>query len=262
MPCLPLVAVSACTRQLGLHPFHVAGDKYVRAVAEAAGALPLVLPALPGLFDLPTLLEQIDGLLLTGSPSNIEPQHYQGAPSAADTLHDPARDASNLPLIHAALQAGVPLLAICRGFQELNVALGGTLHQRVHEVGPYQDHREPADQPLEVQYAAHQRLLVEPGGILEKLGIPAQIQVNSIHGQGIDRLAPGLRIEAIAPDSLIEAVSVDDAGAFALGVQFHPEWRVSSHPHYLAIFQAFGAACRQRAMQRQPTHIFPSGDFA
>ncbi|MDM3885697.1 gamma-glutamyl-gamma-aminobutyrate hydrolase family protein [Pseudomonas sp. BCRC 81390] len=249
----PLVAVSACTRQLGAHPFHMVGDKYVRAVFDAAGALPMMLPALPGLVEPSDLLAHVDGLLLTGSPSNIEPWHYQGAPSPAGTLHDPARDACNLALIPAALSAGVPLLAICRGFQELNVALGGTLHACVHEVAPYQDHREPAEQPVAVQYAARQPLLVEPGGVLARLGLPRRCQVNSIHGQGIDRLAPGLRVEALAEDGLIEAVSLPWARDFALGVQFHPEWRVLEHPHYLTIFQAFGAACRQRAERRSTT---------
>lgn len=250
---LPLVALSACTRQLGAHPFHVVGDKYLRAVATAAGALPMMLPALPGLIAPNDLVAQIDGLLLTGSPSNIEPWHYQGPPDPAGTLHDPTRDRCNLALIPAALSAGVPILAICRGFQELNVALGGTLHTCVHEVGRYQDHREPAEQPVAVQYAARQPLLVEPGGLLERLGLPRRCQVNSIHGQGIDRLAPGLRVEALAEDGLIEAVSLPQAPAFTLGVQFHPEWQVLEHPHYLAIFQAFGAACRQRAERRYLT---------
>ncbi len=250
MSSIPLVAVTACTKQLGLHPFHVVGDKYVRAVVQGAGALPLVVPALAELLDIPVLLDNVDGLLLTGSPSNVAPHHYQGEPSTPGTLHDPARDATNLPLIEAALRAGVPLLAICRGFQELNVALGGSLHQCVHEVGPYADHREPADQPVEVQYAARQGLRVQPGGLLEAMGLAAQLQVNSIHCQGIDRLAQGLRVEAIAPDGLIEAVSVSDTQAFALGVQFHPEWQVRNNPAYLAIFQAFGVACRRRAAQR------------
>lgn len=250
---LPLVGLSACTRQLGAHPFHVVGDKYLRAVAAAAGALPMMLPALPGLIAPSDLVAQIDGLLLTGSPSNIEPWQYQGAPSAAGTLHDPTRDSCNLALIPAALSAGVPILAICRGFQELNVALGGTLHACVHEVGRYQDHREPAGQPVVVQYAARQPLLVEPGGLLARLGLPRRCQVNSIHGQGLDRLAPGLRVEALAEDGLVEAVSLPGARAFTLGVQFHPEWQVLEHPHYLAIFQAFGAACRQRAERRCTT---------
>jgi putative glutamine amidotransferase len=166
------------------------------------------------------------------------------------TQHDPARDQTTLPLIRQAIAAGIPVLGICRGFQEMNVAFGGTLHQRVHEVAGMLDHREPDEQPLEVQYAPRHPLQVQPGGVLAGLGLPREIAVNSIHGQGVERLAPGLRVEALAPDGLIEAFSVIDAPSFALGVQWHPEWLVGSNPNYLAIFQAFGEACRKRAEQR------------
>ncbi|SFP95637.1 putative glutamine amidotransferase [Geopseudomonas sagittaria] len=246
----PLIGVSACSKQIGLHPFHIAGDKYLRAVAVAAGGLPLVIPAMPGLIDIPGLLEHVDGLLLTGSPSNVEPHHYQGPGSAPDTHHDPARDGLTLPLIRAAVDAGVPLLGICRGFQEINVAFGGSLHQRVHEAGPFMDHREDHEAPLEVQYGLRHPLHVQPGGLLERLGLAPQFEVNSVHGQGVERLAPGLRVEGVAPDGLVEAFSVARARTFALGVQFHPEWRVTEHPAYLAIFRAFGDACRERAAQR------------
>lgn len=250
MSRLPLIGVTACTKQVGLHPHHIAGDKYVRAVAIGAGGLPLIIPALAELIDQPTLLASLDGLLFTGSPSNIEPHHYSGPASAPGTPHDPARDRTTLPLIRAAVAAGVPLLGICRGFQEMNVAFGGSLHQKVHEVGPFMDHREPDNEPLEVQYAPSHPLRVQPGGVLAGLGLPSEIQVNSIHGQGVERLAPGLRVEALAPDGLIESISVEGAQSFALGVQWHPEWQVRSNPHYLAIFQAFGEACRKRASQR------------
>ena len=246
----PLIGVSACSKQIGPHPFHIAGDKYLRAVAVAAGGLPLVIPAAPALIDIPDLLERFDGLLLTGSPSNVEPHHYQGPDSAPGTQHDPARDSLTLPLIRAAVDAGVPLLGICRGFQEMNVAFGGTLHQRVHEVGPFMDHRDDPEQPLEVQYGLRHPLYVQPGGLLEQLGLAPQFEVNSVHGQGVERLAPGLRVEGLAPDGLVEAFSVERARTFALGVQFHPEWQVSEHPAYLAIFRAFGDACRERAAQR------------
>lgn len=250
MPRLPLIGVTACTKQIGLHSYHVAGDKYVRAVAVGAQGLPLIIPSLAELIDQPTLLENLDGLLFTGSPSNVEPHYYGGPASAPGTPHDSLRDRTTLPLIRAALEAGVPILGICRGFQEMNVALGGSLHQKVHEAGPFQDHREPENEPVEVQYAPRHALHVQPGGVLAGLGLAAQIQVNSIHGQGIDRLAPGLRVEATAPDGLIEAFSAIDARSFALGVQWHPEWQVLSNPDYLAIFQAFGEACRERAGQR------------
>ncbi|SRR3989344_3226782 len=250
MSRLPLIGVTACTKQVGLHPYHIAGDKYVRAVAVGAGGLPLIIPSLGDLLDFDALLSSLDGLLFTGSPSNVEPHLYNGPASAPGTLHDPARDATTLPLIRAAVAAGVPVFGICRGFQELNVAFGGSLHQKVHETGTFMDHREPENEPVEVQYAPSHPLHVQPGGVLAGLGLPDEIRVNSIHGQGVDRLAPGLRVEALAPDGLIEAISVEGAQSFALGVQWHPEWQVRSNPEYLAIFQAFGDACRKRASQR------------
>lgn len=246
----PIIGVTACTRQVGLHPNHIVGDKYVRAVAVGAEALPLVIPALGELIDHDTLLASVDGLLFTGSPSNVEPHHYSGSASAPGTHHDTCRDATTLPLIRKAVDAGIPVLGICRGFQEINVAFGGTLHQRVQEVTGMMDHREPADQPVEIQYALRHAVRVQSGGVLAGIGLPDEIQVNSIHGQGVQRLAPGLRVEALAPDGLIEAVSVEGASSFALGVQWHPEWQVRSNPNYLAIFQAFGEACRKRAGQR------------
>jgi putative glutamine amidotransferase len=256
MSRLPLIGVTACTQQIGSHGYHISGDKYARAVAVAAQGLPLILPSLGELIAPADILSAVDGLLFTGSPSNVEPYHYHGFASAPGTAHDPARDATTLPLIRAAVAAGVPVLGICRGFQELNVAFGGTLHQQVHETGTFMDHREPDNEPVEIQYAPSHSMHIHPGGVLAGLGFAEEIRVNSIHGQGIERLAPGLRIEATAPDGLIEAISVPagapfaSAGAFALGVQWHPEWHVTCNPDYLSIFQAFGDACRKRATQR------------
>lgn len=250
MSRLPLIGVTACSKQIGLHAYHISGDKYVRAVASAAKGLPLILPSLADLLTSSDILDALDGILFTGSPSNIEPFHYNGPASAPGTAHDSARDATTLPLIRAAVEAGVPVLGICRGFQEMNVAFGGSLHQKVHEAGPFMDHREDDSLPLEGQYAPSHPVHVQPGGVLAGLGLASETQVNSIHGQGIERLAPGFRVEAVAPDGLIEAVSVIEGKAFALGVQWHPEWQVSLNPDYLAIFQAFGDACRKRALQR------------
>lgn len=255
MSRLPLIGVTACTQQIGSHGYHISGDKYVRAVAVAAKGLPLILPSLAELIDPADILAAVDGLLFTGSPSNVEPYHYSGPASAPGTAHDPARDHTTLPLIRAAVAFGVPMLCICRGFQELNVAFGGTLHQQVHQTGTFMDHREPANEPVEIQYAPSHLMHIHPGGILAGLGMQ-EIRVNSIHGQGIERLAPGLRVEATAPDGLIEAISVAPGAAFAsfdifvLGVQWHPEWQVTQNPDYLSIFQAFGDACRKRATQR------------
>lgn len=250
MSRLPLIGVTACSKQVGLHAYHISGDKYVRAVATAAKGLPLIIPSLGDLLAPVNILDGLDGILFTGSPSNIEPFHYQGPASAPGTAHDPARDQTTLPLIRAAIAAGVPVLGICRGFQEMNVAFGGSLYQKVHEVAGMMDHREDDTQPLHIQYGPAHPVTIAPNGVLAGLGLAHSIQVNSIHGQGVDRLAPGLRVEATAPDGLVEAFSVKEGKAFALGVQWHPEWQVSSNPDYLAIFQAFGDACRARARQR------------
>ncbi len=248
MPRVPLIGVSACTRQIGHHSFHIAGDKYLRAAAVAG--LPLVIPALGDLINPTALLDSVDGLLFTGSPSNVEPHHYGGSASAEGTPHDPPRDQLTLPLIRAAVEAGIPVFGVCRGFQEMNVAFGGSLYQKVHEAGPYADHRERAEDPVDIQYGLSHPLHVQPGGLLERLGLPLHMEVNSVHGQGVERLGEGLRIEALAPDGLIEAFSVEAAQTFALGVQWHPEWKVHEHPYYLALFQGFARACQERAGRR------------
>lgn len=235
---------------LGLHPFHAVGDKYARAVLEASGGLPLLIPALAEELRLDELVGRLDGLLFTGSPSNVEPRHYEGPPSHPGTLHDPARDATTLPLIRKAVRAGVPVFGICRGFQEVNVAFGGSLHQRVHEVAGHLDHRDDESQPLDVQYGPAHDVVLAPGGLLRRLAESDRVRVNSLHSQGIERLGPGLAVEARAPDGLIEAFRVEGAARFALAVQWHPEWRVMDDPFSRALFSAFGAACRDRAESR------------
>jgi putative glutamine amidotransferase len=225
----------------------MAGEKYLKALADAAEALPLIVPVLADLVDVDELLSRCDGILLTGSPSNVEPQHYDGAASREGTLHDPARDALTLPLARRALERGIPLFAVCRGFQELNVALGGTLHQHVHEVPGFRTHKEDPGDPLEVQYGpAHPVTLVE-GGLLRRLAGTDTVMVNSLHSQGIRRLAGGITVEALADDGLVEAFTVDEAPAFALAVQWHPEWQVNSNPFSMKLFKAFGDACREYA---------------
>ena len=242
----PLVGLPCCTRLVGDIPTHWVGDKYVRAVSDAAGAVPLLLPALADRLAAADVVARLDGLLLTGSRSNVEPHHYQGEASQPGTLHDPERDALTLPLIRAAIGAGLPVLAICRGIQELNVALGGTLHQRVHEVAGRLDHRAPeGDVARRYAHSAHVVALT-PGGMLERIAGERELVVNSLHSQGIDRLAPDLVVEAAAPDGQIEAVR-HAAAEFVLGVQWHPEYRAMENPFSRALFTAFGAACRARA---------------
>ena len=245
----PLIGVSACRQQLGKNSSHTVGDKYVEAAGFAG--IPLILPARAEPSNPRRVLERLDGILFTGSPSNVEPHHYNGAPSVEGTKHDVFRDRLTLPLLQAAIADGVPVFCICRGFQELNVALGGTLHQRVQELPGYLDHREPQDAPLEEQYGPRHLVIVQPGGLFERLGMEHSFMVNSLHGQGIDRLADGLRAEALAPDGLVEAVSMDDAPGFVVGVQWHPEYRFADNPVSLRLFQAFREACLAHAMGEQ-----------
>jgi len=234
---------------LDLHPFHAVGEKYIVALL-GAGVLPLLVPALGEALAADDLLATVDGLLLTGSVSNVEPRHYGGAPSAPGTLHDPARDATTLPLIVRAIAAGVPLLGICRGFQEMNVALGGTLWQEVHGEGGLSVHHEDLAQPLDVQYGPAHEVTLAEGGVLRRLNGGGRLTVNSLHHQGIRALAPGARVEATAPDGLIEAFSVPEARALTLAVQWHPEWKAAEDPFSRALFDEFGQAARSRALAR------------
>lgn len=227
------------------------GEKYLAAIIDAADALPLITPAMAEGIDLDELLRRLDGVLLTGSYSNVEPHHYEGEPSETGTLHDPHRDAVTLPLAKRALETGVPLLALCRGYQELNVVLGGTLHQKVHEVSGYHNHLENKDDPLDIQYGPSHPVHLAEGGLLRKLAGCDSVMVNSLHAQGVAKLATGVTVEAVADDGLIEAFRVDDVSGFALAVQWHPEWQVMENEFSTAIFKAFGDACRARASQRQ-----------
>lgn len=246
-PSIPLIGVVACNQQIGLHPFNIVGEKYLLSVVNGAKGFPLVIPSLD--VELPTkdLLARLDGILFTGSPSNVEPHHYQGVPSEAGTHHDPKRDAMTLPLIKAAIEAGVPVLGICRGFQEMNVVYGGSLYQKLHEVGTFIEHREDKHAPVDVQYGLSHQVNLVAGGLLHDAWGCDTAEVNSVHTQGVERLGEGLQPEAFAPDGLIEAFSVKNAKSFALGVQWHPEWKVTENAFYTAIFEAFGQACRQYA---------------
>src|SRR6202167_6654471 len=247
MSRLPLIGIPAHRRLCGEHYFHMAGEKYIEAVAAGAQALPVPIPALGLEMELPSVLETFDGLLLTGSASNVEPHHYGGPASEPGTLHDPNRDATTLPLIPRAIAAGLPVLAICRGFQEMNVAYGGTLHQRLHEVPGHLDHRDDETLPLEEQYGPAHEVLLEPGGVLRQIAGRERLQVNSLHWQGVETLGEDLRVEARAPDGVIEAFRVADSPGFALALQWHPEWHFEDNEFSRALFAAFGEASRQRA---------------
>jgi putative glutamine amidotransferase len=219
----PIIGVPADRRVYEPHPFHMVGEKYLKAVIEAADAVPLIIPVLADDLAIDELVDQVDGVMLTGSPSDIEPHHYGGESDDPDALRDPHRDALTLPIARHALETGVPLFAICRGFQELNV----------------------------VQYGPSHPVTLVEGGMLAHLAGTGEVMVNSLHGQGVARLADGVTVEAVADDGLIEAFTVDGAKSFALAVQWHPEWKATSNEFSTAIFKAFGDACRERAGKRR-----------
>ncbi len=237
----PSVGLVCDHRRVGKHPFHMAGEEYIAPLRDGAGAMPLLIPVLDPPLAPEDILASLDGLLFSGSPSNVSPRHYGGRPARKGSLQDDRRDSTALPLLRAAVEAGKPVLCICRGFQELNVALGGTLHQQVHEVPGRLDHREKGT-ALDEQYAPAHPVTVTEDGLLARIVSRRSFEVNSLHGQGIDKLAPPLHADAAAPDGQIEAVSMPRAKGFVLGLQWHPEWRWAGNEVSRAIFAAFGAA--------------------
>ncbi len=245
----PIIGIPADRRLLNSHWFHCVGEKYINAVVQAADAVPVLVPALGERY-LREWLAAFDGILFTGSPSNVEPHRYLGPKSAPGTWHDPERDSTTLPMITGAVEAGLPILGICRGFQEINVALGGSLAQNLQELPGNLDHREKKDLSLDEQYGpVHDIELVE-GGILHKIAGTRHMKVNSLHAQGVERLAPTLVPEARAEDGVIEAFRIDGAKSFALAVQWHPEWKVMENPFSRALFAEFGKAGRAHAGRR------------
>lgn len=238
----PLVGVTADFRTYDNAPYHVVGDKYLRAVWETADCTPLIIPAMAESQEATALLESVDGLMFTGSPSNVHPTRYGHTPSEHYEPYDEARDAMAFRLIDRALEKGVPCLFVCRGFQELNAALGGTLHAKVHEVEGRLDHRMPKHDDPDVRYGLRHGMSFTPGGPFARIAGATEIEVNSLHGQGIDQPAPGLEVEGLAPDGTPEAVSVTGAKAFALGVQWHPEYKPQENDFSTRLFRAFSEA--------------------
>lgn len=240
---LPFIGIPCCLRSINERAFHTVSERYPNAIIDAAGCLPILIPSIGPKIDLGALLDGLDALLLTGSPSNVEPSHYGGPPSQEGTLHDPDRDATTLPLIREAVRRDMPILAICRGIQELNVALGGTLHQRIFEMpGRFNHRRRKGPMTIDERYGPAHGVQLSAGGRLIELAGTAELMVNSLHGQGIDRPAPDLLVEAVAPDGQIEAVSLPGA-RFVVGVQWHPEYKALENPFSRALFAAFAQAC-------------------
>jgi putative glutamine amidotransferase len=250
MTAKPIVLVSADLKAIDGHHWHMTPTTYLEAVVYGAGAMPLMLPALAGALDLDAILDRVDGVLLSGSKSNVHPSLYGAEPTPDHEPYDPARDATTLPLIRKAIDKGVPLFAICRGYQELNVALGGTLHTEIQTFEGRMDHRAPVAPTSDERYAIRHKVHVVKSGCIGRVLDTDEIDVNSLHRQGIGTLADRLVIEATAPDGTIEAVSVEGAKAFAVGVQWHPEYWVRSDKPSSRLFAAFGEAVAARAAAR------------
>ena len=254
----PIIGVVCDVIKNGANSFHGAGEKYINAIAHGANAIPILIPAQIAGEDLESLseffdvdfFEQLDGVFFPGSPSNVEPHHYGDEKSATPDSHDRQRDGSSLPLIKLAIEKGIPLLAACRGMQELNVAMGGELYQCLHQHEQFIEHRENKNATRNEQYqAAHEVSLTSNGFLANTLGQNSH-QVNSLHGQGIKTLGQGLTVEAIAPDGLIEAISCIKEKSFALGVQWHPEWNFSQDKLSSTLFKAFGEVVNKRFIQK------------
>ena len=239
----PSVGLVCDYRRVGMHPFHMAAEDYIVAVRDGAGALPLLIPALDPPLASEDILARVDGLLMSGAASDVSPRLYGGGTPRKGVPLDERRDSTAVPLLQSAIEAGKPVLCICRGFQELNVALGGTLYQQVHEVPGRFDHREKGTS-LDEQFAPAHEVTVAEGGLLARIVPQRRFEVNSLHGQGIDRLAPTLFADAAAPDGQIEAVSMPGAKGFVLGTQWHPEWRWAENDISRAVFASFGKALR------------------
>ena len=247
---VPIVLISTDVRVADGYRWHATPQPYLDAVREGAGVIPLCLPNFGDDIDLDGLLERVDGVVMTGSRSNVHPSNYGVEASAAHEPYDPDRDRMSFDLVRQALAKGLPVLSICRGMQELNVALGGTLATEIQDLPGRMDHRAPPSDAQEARFAIRHPVEVRKGGLLHDIAKSERIEVNSLHRQAIDKLAPGLHIEASAADGTIEAVSRVNSASFLLGVQWHPEYWFRTDKTSAAIFAAFGEAVRRFAAKR------------
>ncbi|HEX2580701.1 MAG TPA: gamma-glutamyl-gamma-aminobutyrate hydrolase family protein [Dongiaceae bacterium] len=247
----PIIGVPMCIRLLGNQNYHIVGDKYLRAVIEASACYPLAFPALGNVIEIDALLDRLDGILFTGSTSNVAVHHYQGEPDRPESPQDPGRDAITLPLIRRAIARELPIFCICRGAQELNVALGGTLHTQLHVKPGNLDHREPPEVSYDEAYRPAHAITLRPGGPFAQIIGKTEIMVNSLHWQGVEKLAPQLVAEGTAPDGVIEAMSIRDYGNFGLAAQWHPEYQATENPDSRSLFAAFGKAAHEYRNRRE-----------
>jgi len=253
----PIIAIPADIRVLDGASWHAAQQQYIQAASKVAGLMVMIVPAMGDDYDLDAILDRVDGVLVSGSASNVHPSLYGMPATEADGPFDPARDATSLPLIRRAIDRGIPLLAICRGIQELNVALGGSLASEIQDLPGISDHRKPTTPERDAMYVIRQRVIVKEGSCIARYIGAGEVQVNSLHRQAIATTAPRLQVEATAEDGTIEAVSVIDAKAFAVGVQWHPEYWAETDAPSRQLFEAFGDAVRDYAARKAPAAVAP-----
>lgn len=256
----PLIGINADLRDSNGFDTISTGYKYVSAVIESVDAIAVLVPTMGdaengGEYPIDDLIARLDGMVLTGGRSNIEPHNYGGEPFRPDTHRDPLRDSTTLPLVRKAVKRGLPLFGICRGIQEINVALGGSLHPYLWEVDGHKDHRMPQTDTMANRFALRHPVHLSEDGLFADIAGRAgirgrEIMVNSLHGQGLNRVADGLVVEAVSEDGVVEGISMPDAPGFLIGVQWHAEFRTEAHSFNRALFEAFGAAARRRAAAR------------
>lgn len=228
----------------GDYPVHSGGTMNSAAVAQVAGCLPLIIPSNPDFVSVVELLDTCDGFLLTGGRPNVHPEEYGHEPTEAHGAFDRDRDAITLPLVRACLERGQPFFGVCRGFQEVNVALGGTLHPEIRDLPGRDNHRMPPDGTLEEKFALRHTVRFTPGGVFARLMGAEEVLTNTLHGQGIVEPGKGVVVDGQAPDGTPEAIYVKDAPGFSLSVQWHPEWNATHDPVSRVLFEAFGDAAR------------------
>ncbi len=248
----PIIGVPMCIKETDGQFVHWVGDKYLRAIAEVARAYPLSFPAMGEIVHLDDLLDRLDGLLFTGSASNVAVHHYKGDPDRPESPQDPGRDGITLPLIRRAIDREMPILCICRGLQELNVALGGTLYTQVHaQLDGALDHRAPQTSNFAEKYQARHGVTFTKGSTFSQVLGKTETMINSLHWQAVNQIAPRLQVEGRAPDGVIEAVTIKDYSPFGMAVQWHPEFNASENEDSVKLFQAFGQACRAHQAKKQ-----------
>jgi putative glutamine amidotransferase len=242
----PVVLMSMGAQHRLGHDYQVMTVKYIRPLIEHAGCVPLLAPTCFGSDDIEQYLSMVDGVYLSGAGTNIDPALYGQPNLTPEKMQDQGRDLFDLPVIRMALERGLPLLGVCRGMQEMNIAFGGDIHQKLYTLPGVRDHRENTRAPVPEQYAASHLVRLVPGTWFAGLMQDHEFAVNSLHGQGIKTLGQGLEVLAHAEDGVIEAIHLPQFAQFTLGVQWHPEWMAAQNPHSIRLFDAFGQACRLR----------------